>query len=176
MKIVVAILFSLFCLKGSGQDSINNKYLLAIIYLKTNGEINKDIKKAFPYIGNKRDRFVDFNMNNEVWFLPIYFFDNQLNRNSYGIDTAMIRNRSSFKEKYYFEHFQYSIFNKIMDSKNSRLLFTFSKPSDNFLLAEMIDTQLGASNELKIGPSIQFLFIFKDGLIEKVFCTRNHYR
>lgn len=178
MKMVYLIIFlnSIIGTHAYTQDSINNKYLLSLIYLKTDYQINQQIKNVFPELVKKKDKVIEFKLRDEIWFLNIHLFQRQLNKQNYGLDSAIINNWRFFEKEYYFKPFRVESLKKIIRPSDSKIILTFSKPFGNYLLAEMLDSRLLSSEARKFGKSMMFLFIFNsEGLIENVLHSSTHY-
>jgi hypothetical protein len=167
----------LLTLTTFSQVDSERSYLLATLYLKSSRVLNEEIKETFSYKFGKKDHCVDFKIKGEVWFLPLYFFADQLQANNLGVDTGLIRNREMFKAKNYFEPFKAPSLEKFLPEMNSSIYLSFSKPFGNFLIAEMLDEGFGGTNTVKMGKGIQFLFVFNnEGYIENVIFSRTTYR
>ncbi len=172
--LVLRVMFIIapLCILPNGvyaQDSINNKYLVSLIYLKSNKAINLEIKKTFPHAVKKREQYIEFNLREEIMFLPIYFFENQLIKKNFRIEKEFITTRSLYNKRYGFSSYQYPLFGKLLEKSDSKIVLTFSEPIEDYLVAEMLDARLNLGSAIKMGPAIQFLFKFNDaGLIEDV--------
>lgn len=179
--IIIVLLSSTFFSKVLGQqieNKINNKYLIALLYLKSNKEANIEIKRAFPYLVKKKEKFIEFIVREEMRFLPINFFTDKLKGKNYGIqlDQKFLDDQRLYKQQYEFPPYRNNLLNKVIAASESKIILTFSEPINNYLIVEMLDSRLNLSRKLKMGKSIQFLFIFNDeGLIEEVLNTFNHY-
>ena len=163
-------------LQAKCQDAIDKKYLVALLYLKSDKEINHKIKWTFSYLDTSKGS-IEFIVNNEIWYHPLYSFSNNLKENDWGIDSSIIDDKKLFKERYYFEPIKMPLFSKLLSPSDSKISLTFSKPFGNCLIGEMLDSGANATNSFKTGRAIEFLFIFnEDGLIKKAFYNITVYR
>ena len=66
------------------QDSIDSKYLHALLYLKTNEFVNSEIKRVFSNTVKikKREKIVDFRVRTEIQFISIYGFEDKIKHSS----------------------------------------------------------------------------------------------
>jgi hypothetical protein len=158
------------------QDTIDKKYLVSLLYLKSDKEINHKIRSAF-YFSDTSNAAVDFSVHDEIWYHPLYSFSSSLRENNWGIDSSIINSKSLFKERYYFDSIKMPLISKLLPPSDSKILLTFSKPFGNFLLAEMLDGRINSTNTFKTGRAIEFLFLFdENGLIKKVLNNITVYR
>jgi hypothetical protein len=166
----------LITLQTNAQDTINRKYLVALLHLKSDTAIiNRMVSTFYPYETNRTS--VEFIVHDEVWFHPLNTFRSFLEENDWGIDKSIISDKKVFEDKYYFEPHKMPLVSLLLPPTNSKLVLTFSKPVGNFLMAEMLDGRVNSTNTFKTGNAIEFLFIFdENGLIKKVFATSPVYR
>lgn len=174
-QIIIFVLLIGFFSITYGQGSIDDKYLVSLIYLKSNKNAVSKIKKTFSYLTKKKDKCIDFNVSDQISFLPILFFGDQLEKQDIGIAFELVKDRNLYKEKFNFETYSLPYLKELIDRSDSRLILTFSKPIDNYLIAEFLDSELNIS-DIKMGHALQFLFKFsEEGLIEKVLYATPHY-
>jgi hypothetical protein len=151
--------------------SIDNKYLNAIIYLKTNSEI---VSKINNFHGHwvkdnklKKSHNTNFNISKYIKFIPIHNLkkDDSLDSKSY-------------REKYYFKFEEELFFEKIIPRTDSKLFLIFSKPLDNYLCAEFAfnfnDYEFDLVDNIN-GPVIQIMFVFDNDNIVKDFLVYSSY-
>lgn len=174
-------ILSLTCLISTGvmcQDTaIERKIMLAVIYLKSDKNITKEIERTYSYCLDSTQDYIDFKVNDELWFQSLYYFENKLKGNTRGLDSSLVVNKTLFDNKYSFTPYKLSFLSSIGSFSKGRILLTFSKPFGNYLLAEMLDTGYGASNKYKIGKSFNFLFVFNSqGGVEEVIRFMSYYR
>lgn len=163
--------FSSFC-----QEDLDKRYLLATIYIKSDSQINRRILETYKYAFDSTKKIADFKVEEEIWYLPLQYFDEELESDNRGVNPEWISNRNLFKSKFYFNPFRIPFLSKIVPPSKSPLQLTFSKPFDNFLIAEILDSD-HANNKNKSGKGIEFLFIFgNDGFIKEVIYTIITYR
>jgi len=164
-------------LQLKGQDAIDKKYLISLLYLKSDKEINGKIRSTFFYHSDTSNAQVEFIVHDEIWYHPLYSFSTYLKENDWGIDSSIIDDKKLFKERYYFEPFKIPLISKLLPPTESKILLTFSKPFGNYLLGEMLDGRVNSTNSFKTGRAIEFLFIFDaNGLIKKVLYNITLYR
>jgi len=143
---------------------IDNKYLTAILYLKTNSET---IKKTNDFHGHwlknnkiKKCNINDFNISKYMKFMPVNDFTEE---NSFSA--------KSYREKYFFKYEENLLFERIIPKSDSKLYLIFSKPIDNYLCAEFV---LNTGFEIDLvdnisGPVMQLMFIFDNiNLVKEV--------
>ena len=175
MKFVLILISFLFLAEASMSQSVDEcKYLSALTYLRTNANINERIKGLFSRIKiiNKKDRFVEFNLSNRVDYLSIYDFKETLNSKDFGISKELINDNKLFYTKYFFESFRSEFLKKIIDSNESKLFLTFSKPFDNYLLAIIGNSNPDLTGTFRMGLGMTILFRFNSsGLVEDVLCS-----
>lgn len=173
---IIMLTFLVFQARSQSLDTLDSKYLVALIYLKTNEKAKSAIKRSFRYLIKKREKCINFNVSNQVDYLGIWYFYGQLKQNNYGIPEEFIENSSLYDEKYKFDSYQNNSLGKLINKPDTRLYLTFSKPVKNHLVAEILDKEVSKSKKYKLGASVQFLFKFnKDGLIEDVIYSGGVY-
>jgi hypothetical protein len=176
MRILILAIFTFGAIQVKCQDSIDRKYLVSLLYLKSNKDIINKIKQTFFNSGTSNDS-IEFVIHNELWFHPLYSFNFYLKQNNWGIDTTIIENKKIFYEKYYFEPISVPLISKLLPSTNPKILLTFSRPFENCLIAEILDRRRNSTNQLKTGKAMEILFIFDENdLIKKVFTISPYYR
>ncbi len=160
------ICYSLAC---KAQDCIDSKLLTALVYIKYNPDINEKIKKTFPYLIKKKENWIDFKINEELSFIPIYFFSYKLNEETVRLSKELLTDRKKYKDQYFFNSYKINILSNFSKTKNSKIILTLSKPVNNFLIVEFLDAEANIGS-IKMGPALQLLFIFDpSGLINDVF-------
>lgn len=166
MKIKLCFLIMFFFVwdiySQTEDEIIDNKYLSAIIYLKTNDEIVKKVNNFHGYwLKNKKIKqsyVIDFNISKYIKFMPINDF------------TEEDSNRAkSYREKYFFKSEENLLLEKILPKSDSKLYLIFSKPIDNYLCAEFI---LNTGFEIDLvdninGPVMRLMFIFDNNNVIK---------
>ena len=180
--------FFIFCvpiLNINAQESLDEKYLVALIYLKSDIDINSEIKKTFQnwQTSLQKEKYVNFNISKRIEFLSLLWFEKELKTGLYNVDSTHYTNLDIYYEKNYFSFFCNDRISKLVSSqeKKNKLYLTFSKPVDNFLLAEICVNYYPEYSDKhgsgkKMGNAIQFLFIFNEnGLIENVLHKSFHY-
>jgi len=163
----------------SAQENyfIDSKYLTALIYLKTNSDINKEIKK-FKNQWLKKEKVKNnnveqFNISKFISYLPIPDLKIELNDNYSRTDSKLHR------EKYYFDLEENILLQKLIPNSQSQLYLLFSKPIDNYLIAEFMINITGNEIDMvkyKDGPTMHLLFVFEENnIVKEVFISRSYY-
>lgn len=168
----------MFFLPAKSQSNDECRYLMALTYLRTNTQINEEIKGLFSRIKliKKKDKFVEFHLSNRVDFLSITGFKEDLDSTNFGIGKELINNYKLYHEKYFFESFRSEFLRRIAEPNESKLFLTFSKPVENYLVAEIgnFDPELYQTKKFGLGMKIFFKFD-SSGLIENVLYARSAY-
>jgi len=174
---IFLFLFPLF-IKANAQTISEDRYLLALIYLQTNEEINAEIKRIFPKVSRKKDSFVKLQISDRISFLRLLYFRDQLTKNNYRINSNLISNSKMYYDKYYFKPYEDKLLKSISSfgSNDSPLFLTFSKPVDNYLVAEISRFNPKEMTSIKFGKAMQLFFKFDaNGFIEDVLYTGCQY-
>ena len=175
---MIRILFILIFLISSfkiayAQDSIDSKYLHALLYLKTNEDVNKKIKWTFKKSLKlkKKEKFVDFHIQKEIRFMNINQFESELKKKDYGIkeDKELLDDFKLYTEHYDFANYEEDRLGELISSPDSDLVLVFSKPTNNYLIAIMLDSRVTRDGKSLLGRSIMFLFVYDEhGLVKDV--------
>jgi hypothetical protein len=175
MKTAVIIL-GLFLIQNISfcQDDIDGKYLMALLYLKTNEDINKEIKTYIQTNSKKKEKFINFKVSSRIEYIRFNYFDDILKNKEFGIDSTLFEDHLLFDSAFTFPPYEVSGLDDIIDSKNSKVILYFSKPMDNLLVAE-IRHENSNFGKYKMGNVVILLFIFKGNLIDEVHSTMLHY-
>lgn len=175
MKFIFLLLLSAFYAASYGQDTVDVKYQAVINFLKSDSASNNRIAKTFEYLPESESRPVKFNIGKEIWYLSLSYFQNELQKNNYGIDSMLIRYDALFKTKYEFNTFELPAVQQLVPANNSNIVLTFSKPFGNYLIAEMLwkSSNGWKRGRFPRGRFITFLFIFNnEGLVSNVlYCS-----
>lgn len=181
MKNVIYILFLLLCINGLfSQEIEDNRYLTSLLYLKTNQEVNNKVKKYFKRDLKKtkllKSDYILFNLSNQVRFQSMTDFDESIDYDKYDIDKSLVSNRKLYNKKYGFDSYGKSeLFSELIPSNESPLCLVFSKPIDNYLIAE-ISVGDCSDTGIKRGTVVHLLFLFKNtGAIDQVYIKGFHY-
>ncbi len=158
------------------QTLDDSKYLMSITYLRTNAAVNEKIKDNFPEQTHKKDKFVEFNLFDKVSFLGITGFWKSLKEKKYLSDEKYLSNADLYSDTFYFEPFESSFLKRLSWEGRGKLFLSFSKPIENYLVAELteIDPKLFVIH--KYGKAMQFFFKFDSlGVIEDVLYSGSVY-
>lgn len=185
MKKGILILLLLVCSKGIFAQISNDesKFLITLLYLKTNKDINNTIRNYFKRDLKKtkfrKDDFLLFNVSETIYYQPIIDFKDKVDYAKYDLEKEIIEDRSAYKEKYDFETFESSLLKKVMSKTTSPLCLSFSKPTDNYLLAEFSANNFCSGDtetNVRRGTFLHLLIFFDDdGAIEKIHSIGFHY-
>lgn len=182
-KLIYLLIFILCCQTSLSQESATDtKYLKALIYLKTNTSINEKLqvfqKKWIKKNNSRKKCFVEFNLAQDVDFMPIFDFRNKIDYSKCDLDKELIEDMYLYKEKYFFESFKIPLFRELVSENSSRLYLTFSKPVGNYLIAEFKVRDKNYKYDmpvLKNGPALHLLIFFNDGAISDVYTAGSYY-
>ncbi len=164
MLIIVILFFNSFNIMCQELD---NKYLLSIIYLKSNTEINKEIKAFFKKDIPKNVKNVPFHVSDEIIFLDIETFKDSLLEFYDNIDTIILESQRAFEEH---KTYRLEILKSLLPVSADDLILYFSKPVGNILVAELTNFDMSANSGIKFGKGFRILFLFNEmGNIEKVY-------
>ena len=155
--------------KGLCCQEPDPKKLLAIIHLQTDDEAKQKINAAFPYMKKLNQKEQGFFINQDVWYISLQVFNETIVKHPHGFDSSGLFGRS-FDSIHYFFPYLDTLHSKIIDRKSKRLFLTFSKPIDNILIAELLDSTFIQSPNFRLGYCLRILFVYNDkGMIEKAF-------
>lgn len=168
------------------QQADETKYLASLLYLKTNAEINGKIKKYFKRQLKKNEMdcdFLSFNVASDIYFQPLSNFQDQINYDKYPVRKEFVNDPLKYKRIYGFESYRSDLLTQLIPRNSSRLYLAFSKPVNNYLIAEFyvqedsFEHKLSSVNEtLKRGTFVHLLFFFKkDGSVDDVYLSGFHY-
>lgn len=165
------ILFGL-CWNLYGQKNDTRKYEMAISYLRTNPNINAEIRDVFPNLTDKENGFVELNVTRQIVFHGIELFEKLPDSIASGLDASLISTPKLYEMEYQFEPYKIEQLGQVMTNPKSKLFLSFSEPVDNILIAE-ITTFIP---NIRMGKVMQILFVFNQNSMIKgfVFAT-THY-
>lgn len=167
------------------ENPENQPYLSCLFFLRTDKEINTELRNYFkPQLKKSKmlnDDYLLFNVSNEVYFQPIHNFkDNEgFNYQELDLDYSLIENKSEYNSSYFFDLYKDEFLSKLMPKNSSPLSISFSKPVNDYLLAEIyIDKGVGETipSKIKRGTYVHILFVFDEtGLVGKALVSGYHY-
>ena len=144
------------------------RYLSALLYLHTNIKVSETIKLNFPKVTNKKEKYVEFHLANRVDFIGISPFKKGITSSDFKIDEESFDNNLYYK-KYFFESYRSEFLKKLNVPNESKLYLRFSKPIENYLIAELGSYDPEIYRTAKFGFALLFFFEFdSNGLIENV--------
>ena len=172
--VLLSVNFNLF---AQNNKQINTKYLSALLYLKTNNNINEEIRKFKKQWSkkekSKKNTIEDFILLPYISYLP--FPDINLD-----LKKLKLKDKQQHREKYHFDLERNTLFNELIpNTSDSKVCLLFSKPVDNYLIAEFIIKTTDDESDLvkfKTGPAMQLLFIFNENdIVTEVYISRGYY-
>lgn len=145
----------------SWAQEINSKYLVSIIHLQSDKELNKKIKKTFKK-ETRKNKSINFQISEKIEFLDPEVFDQELKKDgfSFSIMDQAIKNKNEINH-----------FRKVLSSEKGKdeIFIHFSKPLENLLIVELSNKDFG-DQRIKLGKSLRILFLFNEkGFIKKVY-------
>ncbi len=159
---------------AQSEDQLDQKYVAAILYLKTNDTVkqqlssfnNKWLKKN--KVKNREN--VDFNLCKFISHID--FPVNKIQDSLFYITFS--------EELLPFEKYENLLLKKrIINQLDSKIYLLFSKPIGNYLVSEFIITDYNTETDIvdfKSGPVLNLLFEFdKSGLIKRVSYSGYYY-
>jgi len=169
LKIILLSFLFVFTKPVFAQSGDECKYFEVLTYLHTNRTINEQIKKYSLGIVKLKTKFVEFNVSPWVEFLQIVDFRDRANPDNVSISKELINDDKLFYKKYYFDPFKSHLLDSVIERNESKLYLTFSKPIENFLIAEILNFNSEMLRGAKYGRGVRMLFIFNStGSIKNV--------
>ena len=171
MRYIFLFLFSFsFAQQSQTVDSLDNKFLTALLYLKTNKDINQKLvgfhNKWISGKKLKKNQIVNFNLSEYVTYLPLPDID---------IEVDQLVNNGQDK----FESEHHKLFKNLIPKNSSKIYLIFSKPQSNYLVAEFVINLTNNEIDLvdnKTGPAIHLFFLFdENNCVDKVFTSSSYY-
>ncbi|MEM9884716.1 MAG: hypothetical protein AAF849_02420 [Bacteroidota bacterium] len=165
----------LFTVSVSGQNDEGQRFIAALSFLQSNKEVKKEIRKTFPRKLRSKKECQQYIVDSLVRFIPIYFFEGQVKPQKLKLYDRFIKDDGLFKEEYGFEPYVSENLSVISGNKTSKLILTFSKPTNNFILADILSKDLYVGGH-KHGITLQMLLLFsKEGKVVEVFFSKTMY-
>src|SRR5690606_33401608 len=88
-------------------------------------------------------------------------------------------NKNEHRIKYYFDMYENELFNELFPKNQSKIYLLFSKPIDNYLVAEFMINSTGEEIDLSLnkqGPAMHVLFIFgENGIVKDAYIASSYY-
>ncbi|MEL7123946.1 MAG: hypothetical protein AAFO07_31195 [Bacteroidota bacterium] len=176
----------LFLLIPDAQQIEDNKYLTALLYLKTNTEISGKVKKYFKrnLKGSEINcGLLKFNVSNNIYFQSVSNFQDKIDYDKLAIDPEVLNNQLKDEAINGFNSFQSSFISQLIPQNSSRLHLAFSKPVGNYLLAEFYfrnnsdkETPFPLNAKVKRGTFVHLLFYFdENNTVSEVYVSSFHY-
>lgn len=146
----------------ASAQNLDDKYLLSVIYLKSNKELSQEVVAFFKKDIPKKESEIPFHISDRITFLKIEPFKNDL------IDSQIEFTINDKRDE--FESFSDSLISQILPADKNNLILNFSKPIDNILVLELTNFDIEATKGARFGRGFRILFSYgQDGLIDKAF-------
>lgn len=122
---------------------------------------------------SKKNTIENFNLSPYISYLP--FPDINLD-----LTKLKLMDKQQHREKYHFDLERNTLFNELIpNTAHSKMYLLFSKPINNYLIAEFIIKTTDNEIDLvkfKTGPAMQLLFIFNENdIVAEVYISRGYY-
>lgn len=151
-------------------QELDNKYLLSIIYLRSNLEINKEIKEFFKKDISKKAKYVPFHISDEITFIDIETFKDSILEFDDEFDAGILETKGVFEKQYGFKTYKLEILKNLLPVSAGDLTLYFSKPIGNTLVMELTNFHMSANSGIKFGKGFRIIFQFNErGTIENVY-------
>lgn len=167
--IIVAIL--IFKSFSVSAQSVDNKYLIAIIAIKSDQKLDREIRSFFSKDIPKESNFVSLHIAKKISLIDIEPFREEIaNIDQSSIDISVFEAEDAFTAMYGFSPFENKILGGLIPAKHENLILYFSKPIGNFLAAELTNFDMDLTSGVRFGKGFRILFQFNQkGLIENIF-------
>jgi hypothetical protein len=133
---------------------------MAITHLRTNTSVNDRIKGYFPSVAKEKGKFINFNLHPEISYIGINTFKDSLLEKKYIANEGLLTNGSSYSKLYIFPSFISSFLEKIKWQEDGKLFLSFSKPIEDYLVAELTEINPTKFTSRKTGRAMQLFFKF----------------
>lgn len=160
--------FTSSCKLNAQQDE-GCKYLAVITHIRTNQTVSEKLKQFFPALVKRKQLFVDFGLCDKVSFLNISGFEARLKEKKYILNDTLINNPNLYYKRHYFISYESDLLRQIKWNTESKLFLSFSKPIDNYLIAEITDFDPGKYGGSKFGKGMKmFIKLNTSGLVDEI--------
>jgi hypothetical protein len=120
----------------------------------------------------KKQLFVDFGLYEKVTFLNIAGFEARLKEKKYLLNDTLINNPNLYYKRYYFIPYESEMLRQLKWNTESKLFLSFSKPIDNYLIAEVTDFDPNKYGGSKFGKGMKmFIKLNTVGLVDDILFT-----
>lgn len=176
----ISVFFISFFAFSQGAVSVGSKYQEALNFLKMNVEMNQEIK-SFHNRWLKKEKLgkhekVQFNLSKYIKFLPFPDLKEGAKEEFLKISKEPYR---LYREKYYFDTEEHKVFEGLLPETESKIYLVFSKPTDNYLIAEFLIKSTPYEIDLighPTGPAMNILFVFDEqGKVEDYYTSYSYY-
>lgn len=100
----------------------------------------------------------------------------RVNADSAGISKELINDDKLFYKEYFFNSYKSTLLESTIETNSSKLFLTFSKPTANFLIAEILNFNTVVFRGGKYGHGVKMLFMFDSvGRIKSVLVNSVRY-
>lgn len=153
------------------SQEFDNKYLISIIYIKSNDALKDEIRSFFKKDIPKKSSEISFHVSDKITFIDVYPYRDEIAPilNS-KLGFSVFDSKEGFKKNYMFEPVESGYMKELLPTSSQNLTLQFSKPIDNFLVAELMNFDSNKTNGIKFGKGLRMLFVFnKKGLVDRVY-------
>lgn len=180
MKPISILVLISFFLAGKlfAQSGDECKYLQVYSYLKSNAQINEQLKKKLSFLKFvKKEKFVSMNVLPWIQFIGFSELTDSIHADSVGLDKVALENERTFSRTYKFEAFKSSLLEKLISrDEGVKLFLTFSKSIGSVLVVEILNSDNPPYKIRKMGGGVKVLFIFDHlGVISKYYMCQVFY-
>ena len=169
MRTYFLLLFvCVFSFQLNAQRSDCSDFFTVLTYIRADKNLLNRFNKTFSKSMKRKMKCMNIHVSSEVVFIPIHNFSPSVYP-YLPIDEKALESISSFKEEYDFSNYESYCLSRLLTNDKNQFVLYFSKPSDKFILAEILDSRLNIGS-VKMGQALQILFVFDDdGKIANVY-------
>lgn len=173
--LIILFFFLYFASPVNGQNDKGRRYLAALSFLQTSPKVRNELKQIFPKLLRSKKRCPQFSIDSLVQPIPLYSFEGKIKPKELGLSESSIKDDQKFNREYGFEPYVSHYLSVVSVNEKSKMVLIFSKPINNFLIAEILDRRL-YTGRFKQGFALQILLLFnKSGKVADVFFTKTMY-
>jgi hypothetical protein len=176
---VLSLIFVLFIVGGTSYPQTNDecKYFQVITFIKTNAELNSQIKDFLTLDKkSKKEKFIEINISPWIQFIEFRQFKDKVSADSVDVSKEIISDDRLYYKTYYFEPYRSTFLESTTGKTAAKLYLTFSKMVGNTLLVEILNFDNHPNIIRRIGSGVKILFVFDQaGLIKSTLFARIAY-
>lgn len=167
-RIAILLIIQVVCAGTvSAQQSCDSMhlYIAALAYLRIDSEFDQTLKRAFGKKSSKGE-LLSLSVSEMVRFTPLTAHEAVIASDHHlKDDHVLYRSRQDFFDRYYFEPDSCNLLRHFSVTDPSKTVLVFSRPFDNYMIAEVFDTRLSLEGSVRNGRAVSILFAFQDGLV-----------